>query len=79
MQLKRTHADGMVCSILEEYACRRVTIRFRKDGEPSAFSIVGMYKPTLQIAKEYADNTVATLSSGHVCDASCKGWEVVSA
>jgi hypothetical protein len=78
MQLKRTHANGIVCSILEEYASWRVTIRFREDGEPSAFSIVGVSKPTLQIAKEFADDTVAALNGGHVCDASCKGWEVVS-
>jgi hypothetical protein len=74
MQLRRTH-DGIECTISQEPRRWSIAIKFLENGEP-ARAIVGLYQPTLDMAKSSTDDAV--LSSGHTCNGSCGRWEIVS-
>ena len=72
MQLKRTHDNGIECKIYQD-SSKRCTIIIRYRQPPS--SSLASHETTLDGAKRIADNTVE--KSGHVCNGSCKGWEMV--
>ena len=75
MQLKRTHAGGIVCSVQEDNSTHcTISVKYRQDGQsPSSF--LAFRETTVGGAKRIADEAVK--QSGHVCDGKCKDWEAV--
>jgi hypothetical protein len=72
MPLKRTHADGIECSIHEESSTRRtISVTYRQRHA----SFLASREMTLEEAKRIGDANVK--ESGHVCDGACQDWEIV--
>ena len=72
MPLKRTHANGIECTIYEDSSTySTVSIKFGQ----SRTSFLAGREMTLDGAKHLADDTVQ--KSGHHCNGTCKKWEVV--
>jgi hypothetical protein len=75
MRYRRMHADGIDALIVEESFRWRVQLRFRQRGGRAAFSLVGLYAPTLADAQELADYSLRD----HVCNGLCTPWELFDA
>jgi hypothetical protein len=72
MMLKRVHDKGTE-SLLTQYSDGwRIRLHLRESDQNSV-TIAGYLKPTLESAKQLADAELLKL--GHVCSASCQGWE----
>ena len=70
MPLKRTHADGIRCSIHEDNSTHyTISVTYRQ----TRASFLASRETTLDGAKRIADDEVR--KSGHVCDGACKDWE----
>ena len=72
MELKRTHTNGIECSIRENENSPRCTvlIKFKNDKAPGI--LLDPRQLTVEEAKELADNIVK--NSGHTCRSACSDW-----
>ena len=73
-RLSRLHHSGTRAILREANGGWRIDLEIC-EGNKKPLAIAGYLSPTEQRAKELADSEI--LSHGHVCNASCKGWERV--
>ena len=72
MHLKRTHSNGIECSIAENPPQCTVSIKFRDDNNKRPAEFLAVRDLTVEEAKEFADDTVR--NSGHLCTSACSEW-----
>jgi hypothetical protein len=72
MRYRRLCADGIDALLVAEPLRWRVQLRFRQQDERAAFSLVGLYAPTLGEAQALAD----WLLRDHVGNGECLPWEL---
>ena len=72
--VRRAHSTGTEAILSQNDDGWRVRINLREPNHKPT-TIMGYLVPTLEMAKARADKEI--LKYGHVCDKSCKDWEVV--
>ena len=72
MNLKRTHSNGIECSIAENPPQCIISIKFRSHHDRASGGILAVHELTVERAKEFADDTVR--NSGHLCTSACSEW-----
>ena len=75
MQFKRTHADNIEGSVVEDNPlfCT-ILVKLHQPGQ-SPTSILAVRAFTVDEAKNFADREV--LANGHVCNGKCTNWKPV--
>ena len=74
--MRRSHMNGIECSVSEDSPECTVSIRFKSDREqPSGLLVVREW--TVEGAQAFADETVR--NSGHCCTSACGKWFLTAA
>jgi len=71
-RLVRVHDSGTQALLSQAPHGWRINIHLR-EVHHKPVTIVGYLQPTVQLAKQRADDEISKL--GHVCSASCQGWK----
>ena len=72
MFFKRIHDRGTE-SVLTQYSDGWRIRLHPREADQNPVTIAGYLKPTLESAKQLADDELLKL--GHVCTSSCQGWK----